>query len=53
MTLIPTETGQEVQSYEFNGMMLGREYYIYINAQTGAEERVLQVINTEQGPLTL
>jgi spore germination protein len=53
MALIPTETGQEVLTYEFNGIMQGREYFIYINALTGAEERILQVIDTGQGPLTL
>ncbi|MGN0817456.1 MAG: PepSY1/2 domain-containing protein [Candidatus Coproplasma sp.] len=48
LALIPFE-GEEVLCYEFAGRMDGREYFIYVDAQTGVEVQVLTVIGTKQG----
>lgn len=46
--LIPFDNG-EVLCYEFVGTMDGKEYYVYVDAQTGEEIEVLCVIGTAQG----
>lgn len=51
--IIPTDFKTEKYCYEFKGKMDSREYLIYINALTGAEEDILIIINTENGTLTM
>lgn len=53
LTLIPLETLQEVQCYEFKGTLNGDPFIIYVNAQTGEEERILKVIETGGGQKTM
>lgn len=53
LALIPTETDKEVLCYEFAGVYKNDKYVIYINAQTGNEQRILQIINTPNGELTM
>ena len=51
--VIPLEYGGEELTYEFNCEYNGEEYYVYINAFNGQEERVMKVISTtEEGSLT-
>ncbi|MGN0814666.1 MAG: PepSY1/2 domain-containing protein [Candidatus Coproplasma sp.] len=52
LALIPFE-GDEVLCYEFAGQMDGRDYFIYVDAQTGVEVQVLTVIGTKQGRAVL
>lgn len=52
LALIPFE-GEEVLCYEFSGTKDGREYFIYVDAQTGVEVQVLTVIGTKQGKAVL
>lgn len=52
LALIPFE-GEEVLCYEFAGEMDGREYFVYVDAQTGVEVQVLTVIGTKQGRAVL
>ena len=51
--IIPLEYGGEELCYEFNCDYDNGEYYIYINAFNGQEERVMKVVSTtEEGALT-
>lgn len=40
---------QEVYSYEFRGRYQGEEYLLYLNASTGAEEKIQRIIKTPRG----
>lgn len=53
LTVIPLESLQEVMAYEFRGNLNGDIFIVYINAQTGQEERILKVIETNGGPVTM
>lgn len=53
LAVIPTENNKEVMCYEFAGTYKEDRYMIYINAQTGFEQRILQIINTPNGQLTM
>lgn len=53
LAIIPNEINEEVLTYEFKGVVEEREYLIYINALTGAEEQVLIILNTPGGKLTM
>ena len=43
----------EKLTYEFRGKLGEETYLIYINAETGREENVLKLIETENGTLTM
>jgi len=51
--IIPTDFKTEKYCYEFTGKVDDREFIVYINALTGAEEDVLMLITTENGTLTM
>lgn len=53
LCIIPLEGGKEVLAYEFKGTYSGDTFYVYINAQNGVEEKILKVIKTNQGNLTM
>ncbi len=53
LVLIPTKSGGEKLCYEFKGMHDENIYFVYINADTGKEEEILQLIETENGQLTM
>lgn len=53
LAVIPLENLNEVLAYEFRGNLNKDDFIVYINAQTGAEERILKVINTNGGPVTM
>ena len=53
LAVIPTTYGTEILCYEFIGKLDEKDFLIYINANTGAEEQVLMIINTEEGTLTM
>lgn len=55
LAMIPVDivASDEVLCWELSGTSFGDEYYIYVNAITGGEEKVLQVISTEEGRLTI
>ena len=48
LCLIP-ESGDEVLCYEFKGSYNGATYLCYINAETGRQQDLLKVIETETG----
>lgn len=51
LALIP-KGKDEILTYEFKGKYGDGEFIIYINAQDGKEEQILQIIKTENGTLT-
>lgn len=53
LAIIPTESQSEVLCYEYKGMIEDREVLIYINAKTGVEEKVLLILETPGGTLTI
>lgn len=53
IAIIPTESKDEVLTYEFKGMVEESEFLIYINAETGLEEKVLMILETPGGILTM
>lgn len=53
LALIPTAGQNEVLTYEFRAKAQdGQQLLVYVNAQTGAEEQILLLIETPQGTLT-
>ncbi|MCY6355510.1 germination protein YpeB [Clostridium sp. ZS2-4] len=53
LAIIPTEMEKEVLCYEFNGTYNDDSFIVYINADTGYEQKILQIISTENGELTI
>jgi germination protein YpeB len=53
MSIIPLESMREVYCYEFYGEYNGESYIIYINAFDGNEERILKILETPNGELTM
>lgn len=53
MAIIPTEWKTELLCYEFKGKVEDREFLVYINAETGAEEDILVILDTPGGTLTV
>ncbi|MFZ5632349.1 MAG: germination protein YpeB [Bacillota bacterium] len=53
LALIPRTVDQEVLTYEFQGRLDNDVFLVYIDAVTGEEEKVLRVIRTNNGVLTL
>lgn len=53
LTIIPTVTDKEALCYEFTGKYKDDIFLVYIDAKTGYEQRILQIINTPNGELTI
>lgn len=55
MAVIPIETVDtpEAVCWEFKGTSFGDDFYVYINTQDGSEEKILQLIKTPEGTLSL
>lgn len=53
LAIIPTDSENEVLTYEFKGRINEKDFIIYINAKTGKEENVLLIVNTDGGTLTI
>ncbi|QEK12659.1 germination protein YpeB [Crassaminicella thermophila] len=53
LVIIPNEGGKEILCYEFKANYKGDTFLIYINAETGEEQKILQVIIKENGVLML
>ncbi len=51
--LIPKDSKREVLCYEFKGTANGRNFLIYINAETGNEEDIQILIESPDGVLTI
>lgn len=53
MAIIPLESMREVFCYEFYGEYNGENYIVYVNALDGSEERILKILETPNGELTM
>lgn len=53
LCIIPMESLREVYCYEFYGTYRGEKFLVYINAIDGTEERILKIIDTPNGELTM
>ena len=53
LAIIPTEWKTEIFCYEFKGRVNETEFLVYINAETGEEEKILVIVETEGGILTM
>lgn len=53
MAVIPTEGKRERLCYEFKGKLGKKRFIVYIDANTGEEADILQIIDTENGSLTI
>jgi germination protein YpeB len=53
LAVIPTNFGTEILCYEFIGKLENKDFLVYINANTGVEEQVLMIINSNEGVLTM
>lgn len=53
LALIPTERQREIVCWEFTCSVDGSDYIIYINAQNGNEENILQIQHTNEGTLVM
>lgn len=53
MALIPKDSLREVLCYEFKGSFSGKNFIVYINAQNGHEERILLLLESASGILTV
>jgi spore germination protein len=53
LAIIPTETNKEVLCYEFLGSYKDKNFIVYINASTGFEQRIIEIIDTPNGKLTI
>lgn len=53
LALIPKSAQTEKLCYEFKGIKDDTFFIVYINAQTGAEEDIFEVINSEEGDLVV
>ena len=53
LAIIPTDTNKEVLCYEFLGTYKDKNYIVYIDANTGYEQRIIEIIDTPNGKLTI
>ena len=53
LALIPTDWSTEILTYEFKGRVDDRNFIVYVNADTGAEEDVFLLIESENGILAV
>jgi germination protein YpeB len=53
MAVIPTEGKRERLCYEFKGTLGEKRFIVYIDANTGEEADILQIIDTGNGSLTI
>ena len=52
LAVIPMPGDREVLCYEFKGKYKVNDFFVYINAENGNEENILQIIKDEDGILT-
>ena len=53
LALIPLETLEEVLTWEVEATLDGERFLIYVNAENGDQERILRLVETEEGEKTL
>jgi|LSQX01.2.fsa_nt_gb germination protein YpeB len=53
LAIIPSQGGDEILCYEFKGKFGEDNFIVYINADTGKEENILKILNTDNGTLVI
>ncbi|HZJ58365.1 MAG TPA: germination protein YpeB [Clostridia bacterium] len=53
LAVIPGKSGNEIECYEFKGKFDNENFIIYINSDTGREENILKVLNTDNGTMVI
>lgn len=53
IALIPTDWRSEILTYEFKGKIDDNDFIVYINTETGVEEKIFMIVNTPNGILTI
>jgi len=53
LAVIPTDGGKEVLTWEFRGTSGGNTYLVYINAENGREEKILELVGMPGGTLVM
>ncbi len=53
LALIPLPTLKEVLCWEVKGTLDGETYLIYLNAENGREEQILQLVEAKEGTLVI
>ena len=53
LTVIPLDAGGEKLTYEVYGTIDGYGFFVYVDAATGKDVRVLQVIDSDEGELLM
>lgn len=53
LAIIPTESKDEVLSYEFMGTVEDKKFLVYINAQNGITEKIYILLQTQGGTLAI
>ncbi|QEK13272.1 germination protein YpeB [Crassaminicella thermophila] len=53
LCIIPTSSFGEIYCYEFEANYKGDKFLVYINANTGEEEKILKLIKNENGTLMI
>lgn len=53
LALIPKDSLKEILCYEFKGTFNDKNFIVYINALNGREEKILLLIESEEGILTI
>jgi germination protein YpeB len=53
LAIIPTDWQTELLTYEFKGKVEDKEFLVYINAETGEEEKIYMIIDTPNGKLAM
>ena len=53
LAVIPTDYMSEILCYELKGRIGNRNYLVYVNANTGVQEKILILLESENGILTI
>ena len=53
LALIPTDWRSEILTYEFKGKVEENDFIVYINVETGKEEKIYMIVDTPNGVLTV
>ena len=53
LALIPMPNGSEILTYEVFGSMDNYNFYVFVDAQTGKQVKVMQIIDSDEGELLM
>ena len=53
IAVIPTDFKTELTTYELKGKVDDNEFIVYVNVETGKEEKIFMIIDTPNGVLTI